>query len=107
MEQVFCTPCVSHLTGSYCTRFLKQLRLFFNITHERVKLVFINLNKGIDNIPLNTDPVKWVNTLQHFVGKSRQIVLNVSDHFVGLALKGLRYEKKTDEVATVVSSLIP
>ena len=33
--------------------------------------------------------------------------LNVFDHFVGLALKGLRYEKKTDEVATVVSSLIP
>ena len=42
--------------------------------------------------PLSANPTKWWNILKQFVGKSRWIVtncLNVFDHFVGLALKGL------------------
>ena len=42
--------------------------------------------------PLSANPTKWWNILKQFVGKSRRIVtncLNVFDHFVGLALKGL------------------
>ena len=33
---------------------------------------------------------KWANTLKQFVGKLPTNCLNVFDHFVGLALKGLR-----------------
>ena len=36
--------------------------------------------------PLTTNPTKWSNTLKQFVGNC----LSVFDHFVGLALKGLR-----------------
>ena len=38
---------------------------------------------------LSPNLTKWSNIHKQFVGKSRQIVLSVSDHFVGLALKGL------------------
>ena len=38
------------------------------------------------NFPAN--PTKWLNTLKHFVGKLPS--LSVFDHFVWLALKGLR-----------------
>ena len=38
---------------------------------------------------LDTNPTKWSNTLKQFVGKSRQIVWEMFDHFVGLAPKVL------------------
>ena len=34
---------------------------------------------------------KWSNTHKQFVGKYPTNYLSVSDHFVGLALKGLSY----------------
>ena len=40
--------------------------------------------------PLNANPTKWSNTLKQFVGKLLTNSLSVFDHFVGLALKGLR-----------------
>ena len=40
--------------------------------------------------PLSVKPRKWSNTLKQFLGDSRRINhLNVFDHFMGLALKGL------------------
>ena len=39
--------------------------------------------------PLSANPTKWSNTLKQFVGKLPTNCLSVSDHFVGLALKGL------------------
>ena len=36
---------------------------------------------------LRANPTKWSNTLNQFVGNSRRIVF---EHFVGLALKGLK-----------------
>ena len=39
--------------------------------------------------PLSANPTKWSNTLKKFVGKLLAKCLNVFDHFVGLALKGL------------------
>ena len=39
-------------------------------------------------------PTKWSNTLKQFVGKLPTNCLSVFDHFVILALKGLRYSKK-------------
>ena len=41
--------------------------------------------------PLSTNITKWSNTLKQFVGKLPTNCLSVSDHFVGLALKGLKY----------------
>ena len=40
--------------------------------------------------PLSANPTKWSNTLKQFVGKLRANCLSVFDHFVGLALKGLK-----------------
>ena len=40
--------------------------------------------------PLSANPTKWSNTLKQLVGNLPTNCLNVSDHFVGLALKGLK-----------------
>ena len=52
----------------------------FTIYKNLLKLDFIN--------PLSTNVTKWSNTLKQFVGKTN--CLSVFNHFVGLALKGLR-----------------
>ena len=43
--------------------------------------------------PLSTNFTKWSNTLKQFVGKLPTNCLSVFDHFVGLALKGLKITK--------------
>ena len=40
--------------------------------------------------PLSASPTKWSNTLKQFVGNLATNCLSVFDHFVILALKGLR-----------------
>ena len=40
--------------------------------------------------PLSANFTKWSNTLKEFVGKLPTNCLSVFDHFVGLALKGLK-----------------
>ena len=45
--------------------------------------------KRLNSNPLNTHPIKWSNKFKQFVGKLPTNCLNVFDHFVGLALKGL------------------
>ena len=40
--------------------------------------------------PLSANPEKWSNTLKQIVGNLPTICLSVFDHFVNLALKGLR-----------------
>ena len=40
--------------------------------------------------PLSANFTKWSNTLKQFVGKLPKNCLSVFDHFVGLALKGLK-----------------
>ena len=40
--------------------------------------------------PLSVNPAKWSNTLKKFVGNFPTNCLSVFDHFVGLALKGLK-----------------
>ena len=47
------------------------------------KLLLIN--------PLSANPTKWSNTLKQFVGELPANCLSALDHFVGLALKGLRF----------------
>ena len=41
--------------------------------------------------PLNANPEKWSNKLKQIVGKLPTICLSVFDHFMNLALKGLRH----------------
>ena len=40
--------------------------------------------------PLSANPEKWSDTLKQIVGNSPTICLSVFDHFMNLALKGLR-----------------
>ena len=40
--------------------------------------------------PLSANPTKWSNILKQFVGKLPTNCLSVFDHFLKLALKGLR-----------------
>ena len=40
--------------------------------------------------PLSASPTKWSNTLKQFVGNLSMNCLSLFDHFVKLALKGLR-----------------
>ena len=40
--------------------------------------------------PLSANPTKWSNTRKLFVAKKSTNCLSVFDHFVGLALKGLK-----------------
>ena len=47
--------------------------------------------------PLSTNPAKWSNTLKKFVGKLRTNCLSVFDHFVKLALKGLKISQYSRE----------
>ena len=52
--------------------------------------------------PLSANPTKWPNTLKNFVGKLPTNCLSVFDHFVKLALKGL---KAYTELITVLDYL--
>ena len=42
-------------------------------------------------VPLSANPTIWSNTFKQFVGNLLTNCLSVFDHFVGLALKGLKF----------------
>ena len=65
--------CRHHLTPSIWGSFCKCFKVVYRLRIE----------------PLSPNPTKWSNALKQFVGKSLRFVC-VFDHFVGLALKGLR-----------------
>ena len=48
--------------------------------------------------PLSAKFIKWSNTLKQFVGKLPTNYFSVFDHFVGLALKGLKLNKMKEKV---------
>ena len=51
-----------------------------------------NINNSVFLInPLIANPTKWSNTFKQFLDKLPTICLNVFDHFVGLAFKGLKF----------------
>ena len=66
-----------------CVDIIRGKALMLNQGVSRWKCLIFN--------PLSANPTKWSNTLKQFVGKSRRIVLSVSVHFVGLALKRLSF----------------
>ena len=48
--------------------------------------------------PLSANPSKWLNTFKQFIGKLPTNCLNVFDHFVGWALKGLNFRQKVNPI---------
>ena len=44
--------------------------------------------------PLSANTTNWSNTVKQFVGKLPTNCLSVFDHFVGSALKGLKFKNK-------------
>ena len=66
------------------TPFFTELFRWFLL--KWVKFIYIS-----SEIWLSANPTKWSNTLKQFVGKLPTNCLSVFDHFVGLALKGLRW----------------
>ena len=52
--------------------------------------------------PLSANPTKWSNTLKQFVGSLPTNCLSVSDHFVRMALKGLKKSKKLSKFLHVL-----
>ena len=50
--------------------------------------------------PLSANPTKWSNTLKQFVAKLPTNCLSVFDHFVGLALKGLKSSRTQRTTST-------
>ena len=59
-----------------------------------VKMLLVNQNTVFLNFnPLSTNFTKWSNTLKQFVGNLLMNCLSVFGDFVGLALKGLIFQK--------------
>ena len=61
--------------------------------------------------PLSANPTKWSNTLKQFVGIFSANCLSVFDHFVRLALKGLKANhqgecKNESEIRIQISKVI-
>ena len=54
--------------------------------------------------PLNANPEKWSNTLKQIVGNLPTICLSVFDHFMNLALKGLKAQRQIWDILKIVSS---
>ena len=80
-------------------------RVTRNISQEYCMFLFTppvgSIGPGKIN-PLSANPTKWSNTIKQFVSKLPTNCLNVFDHFVKLALKGLKkkinkgHEKKNE-----------
>ena len=52
--------------------------------------------------PLSANPTKWSDTLKQFISNLPTNCLSVSDHFVKLALKGLKKRRKVIEAQQLV-----
>ena len=65
---------------------------FMKKSHEDLERRFANIYKFCNSTinPLSANFTKWSNTLKQFVDNLPTNCLNVFDHFVGFALKGLK-----------------
>ena len=63
---------------------LKLSLHFILVTSLRTANIHVDFN------PLSANPEKWSNTLKQIVGNLPTICLSVFDHFMNLALKGLK-----------------
>ena len=69
---------------SKISEILTVFRYFQGVLKYIVEKKLVNL--------LSANPTKWSNTLKQLVGDFPTNCLSVFDHFVGLALRGLRYK---------------
>ena len=67
----------------------ENARNFQNLNNKVFDKILYYTKKFLLN-PLNANPEKWSNTLKQIVGKLQTICLSVFDHFMNLALKGLK-----------------
>ena len=65
-----------------------MLKGFFSKVLPQKQRIILQWNFSLN--PLSANPTKWSNTLKQFVGKLPTNCFSVFDHFVKLALKGLR-----------------
>ena len=66
--------------------------------HETYRVTNIN--------PLSANPTKWSNTFKQFVDNLPTNCLSVFDHFVKLALKGLKISFSDDLMSNVLLNVI-
>ena len=66
----------------------RKITLVTDFTHDLTLAVEMPLMIILN--PLSANPTKWSNTLKQFVGNLLTNCLSMLDHFVGLALKGLK-----------------
>ena len=71
--------------------FQKNVNLVIGLNPSCIWNLKISKQREIVN-PLSANPTKSSNTLKQFVGKLPTNCLSLFDHFVGLALKGLKLE---------------
>ena len=69
---------------------MKKIVTFLSFWERHLAILAVSY-KIINTLnPLSANPTKWSNTLKQFVGKLPTNCLSVFDHFVRLALKGLK-----------------
>ena len=75
---------ISSILLNFCSTAIKRslLSSFINIFLANFSIIIFK--------PLSANPTQWSNTLKQFVGKLPTNCLSVFDHFVRLALKGLK-----------------
>ena len=61
------------------------------LAHNCIHRYSVELNTFFCSNALIANPTEWSNTLKQFVGNLSTNCLSVFDHFVKLALKGLRF----------------
>ena len=70
----------------------EQPKTYTNLFKLPIKTVYLHAFPLFN--PLSPNPTKWLNTLKQFVGNLPTNCLSVFDHFVKLALKGLRSKRR-------------
>ena len=74
-----------------------EIYIFVFILYNMAGKVFTAMKCVILN-PLSANLTKWSNTLKQFVDKLPANCFSVFDHFVGLALKGLKVYSEFDKI---------
>ena len=78
-----------HFTNTLKQKSFQEIQISFPKCIE-CRLISEKLVMNAKSInPSSANPTKWSSTLKQFVRKLPKNFLNVFDHFVGLALKGL------------------
>ena len=77
--------------------------LLFTLRYEQIKNTHYS-DKYFS--PLSANPTRWPNTLKQFFGINDNC-LSVFDHFVKLALKGLRWQQQQQRQNTITTIKIP